>query len=375
MNRENTVHVPFLFYCRQRLMHEPVFRMNSRIAQEWSCSMFSRFEENKLTYAETSMMQQRLSSYKSIRNSLAGERPGVLLPATFHGSPVKRRKDTEDALAVVNRKGKPHLLITVTCNPDWPEIVENLKPHQAATDRPDLCCRVFNVKLVQIMADLKSGKVFGEYDYHMYVIEFQKRGLPHSHIVIKFKGSGPDTLNEIDKWVWAQLLSEDIAGGLLRERVLNFMVHRPCGGHNVDSVCMETNRKTGKKYCNKHYPQPFRTTAGVNDKSGRTEYRRRDNGDNPTIRQRVEGEWKDVPIGNQWIVPYNAYLLLKHNGHICVDAVTAASRVKYLFKYVTKGAAWQRPGLRAFLAKLNNIQKHDTYQPRRQPGVYLVIML
>ena len=44
----------------------------------------------------------------------------------------------------------------------------------------------------------------------MYVIEFQKRGLSHSHIVIKFKGSGPDTLNEIDKWVWIQLPSGDI---------------------------------------------------------------------------------------------------------------------------------------------------------------------
>lgn len=125
---------------------------------------------------------------------------------------------------------------------------------------------------------------------------------------------------------------------VLRERVLKFMVHRPCGGHNANSVCMETNRKSGKKYCNKHFPQPFRTTAGVNDKSGRAEYKRTENGDNPTIRQRVEGEWKDVPIGNQGIVPYNPYLLLKYNCHICVDVVTAASCVKYLFKYVTKGA-------------------------------------
>ena len=89
------------------------------------------------------------------------------------------------------------------------------------------------------------------------------------------------------------------------------MVHRPCGGHIVDSVCIENNRKTVKKYCNKHYPQPFRKTAGVNDKSGRAEYRRIDNDDTPTIRQRVEGAWRDVPIGNQWRVPYDAYLLPK----------------------------------------------------------------
>ena len=92
-----------------------------------------------------------------------------------------------------------------------------------------------------------------------------------------------------------------------------------------------------KKHCNKYYPQPFRTTASVNEKTGRAEYKRTDNGDNPTIRQRVDGVFKDVQIGNQWIVPYNPYLLLKYNCHICV-VVTAASCVKCLFKYVTKGA-------------------------------------
>lgn len=97
------------------------------------------------------------------------------------------------------------------------------------------------------MADLKGGKVFGPYDYHMSVIEFQKRGLPHSHIVIKFKGDGPDRLNQIDSWVWAQLPSESIAKGRLHEYVLNFMVHWPCEAHNVNSPCMETNRKSGKK--------------------------------------------------------------------------------------------------------------------------------
>lgn len=189
-------------------MNEPAFQTNSRIAQEWSCSMYSRFEENTLTYVETQAIQQRLASYRSVTTSMPGDRPGTLLPASFHGSPVKRKKDTEDALAVVNRRGKPHLMITVTCNPEWPEIVENLEPHQSAIDRPDLCCRVFHTKLAAIMADLRSGKVFGEYDYHMYVIEFQKRGLPHSHIVVKFKGDGPDTRNEMDKWVWAQLPSK-----------------------------------------------------------------------------------------------------------------------------------------------------------------------
>ena len=183
MNRANTKHAPFLFYCRQRVLSEPIFQLNSRIAQAWSCDMYSRFEENTLGYLERADMQQRLATSRSIKQSTGAEVPGKLLPASFHGSPAKRKKDIEDALAVVNRRGKPHLMITVTCNPERPEIVDNLMPHQTASDRPDLRCRAFKLKLAEIMANFKGGKVSGPYDYHMSVIEFQKRGLPHAHSV------------------------------------------------------------------------------------------------------------------------------------------------------------------------------------------------
>lgn len=89
----------------------------------------------------------------------------------------------------------------MTCNPLWPEIVQNLRQGQNASDRPDLCCRV--IKLTVLMSHLKSGKVFGPYDCHISVTEYQKRGLPHAHVIIKLKNAGPDLLNQMDSWVWA----------------------------------------------------------------------------------------------------------------------------------------------------------------------------
>ena len=68
----------------------------------------------------------------------------------------------------MNRKGRPHLFITVTMNANWPEITSNLLPGQTAYDRPDLCC-VFKMKLKEIMAELKSGKVFDPYLAHLGV--------------------------------------------------------------------------------------------------------------------------------------------------------------------------------------------------------------
>ena len=175
MNRSNTSCVPFLFYCRQRILAEKVFQINSRDAQEWPCDMYSRHEQHTLNYVEFSGLQQKLATMPSLREASANDNPGKNSPASYHASPMKRKKDTQDALAIVKRRGKPHLIITVTCNPEWPEIVDNLLNGQQACDRPDLCCRVFKIKL----NDLKSGNVFGPYDYHMYVFEFQRRGLPH----------------------------------------------------------------------------------------------------------------------------------------------------------------------------------------------------
>ena len=52
----------------------------------------------------------------------------------------------QDAMAIVRMKGKPNLFITMTCNPNWRENKDNLLPGQQASDRPDICARVFQLK-------------------------------------------------------------------------------------------------------------------------------------------------------------------------------------------------------------------------------------
>ena len=142
--------------------------------------------------------QKRITNYKAIRRA-PGETPtGKRLPASFHASPANRKKRQLDGMAVVSRMGRPHLIVTVTCNGFYPEIQQNLLPGQCAMDRPDLCNRVFKIKLKAIMRDLTS-KLFGKATYFSSVWEFQKRGLPHAHIVIKFDGASPEARHEIEK--------------------------------------------------------------------------------------------------------------------------------------------------------------------------------
>lgn len=63
-----------------------------------------------------------------------------------------------DSMAGVREFGKPDLFITMTCNPNWPEIQAELLPHQKAEDRPDIVARVFKLKKDALISDLtKKG--------------------------------------------------------------------------------------------------------------------------------------------------------------------------------------------------------------------------
>ena len=59
-----------------------------------------------------------------------------------------------------------------------------LKPGQRSQDRPDLVARVFYLKIQESIKHFIDRKVFGTVIGKVWVYEFQKRGLPHAHILL-----------------------------------------------------------------------------------------------------------------------------------------------------------------------------------------------
>jgi hypothetical protein len=51
----------------------------------------------------------------------------------------------QDAMAIVQKYGKPDIFATFTCNPNWSEITRELLPGQTPSDRPDLIAHVFEL--------------------------------------------------------------------------------------------------------------------------------------------------------------------------------------------------------------------------------------
>ncbi len=109
-------------------------------------------------------------------------------------------------MAIVRALGRPDYFITMTCNTKWDEITQVLKPGEAPNDRPDIISRVFRMKLDALMNDLIKEKIHGKVIGHIHVIEFQKRGLPHAHILtIMGEEDKPRTPEDIDKVVRAEI--------------------------------------------------------------------------------------------------------------------------------------------------------------------------
>ena len=127
-------------------------------------------------------------------------------PSTYKGRSRNLQQLFQDGMAVIREYGKPDFFITVTCNPQWPEIVEELKDIKNHGDKLPIIARVFKLKLQAIMDDILNKQILGKHVAMMYVIEFQKRGLPHAHILIILDDiSKPRTTDDFDRIVSAEI--------------------------------------------------------------------------------------------------------------------------------------------------------------------------
>jgi hypothetical protein len=108
------------------------------------------------------------------------------LPGSAHGSPRHMAALARSALMLVSEWGCPHVFLTLTCNPKWPEILSQLHVGQTVFDHPDVTTSVFKSRLDLMKKNIRNGKYCGgrEIIYTFHVIEYQFRGLPHAHIVV-----------------------------------------------------------------------------------------------------------------------------------------------------------------------------------------------
>jgi hypothetical protein len=113
---------------------------------------------------------------------------------------------------------------------------------QQPQDRPDLVTRVFKIKLKELINDIHKKHILARTIAGIYVVEFQKRGLSHAHILIFFiEDYKPHMVEDVDHMISAEL-SNSKTNKLAHETIARCMMHGPCGAAFPNAPCMEEGK-------------------------------------------------------------------------------------------------------------------------------------
>jgi hypothetical protein len=185
------------YYCYKlqiRPLVKSILLCSGRLLQQYVVDMYFKVETARLDYFRSKHNEIRAEAYQGIVDSVhmsesRGFKVGhrIILPASFIGGPRDMRRRYMDAMALVQPFGKPDIFLTMTCNLNWPEIKQELGLGEEPQNRPDLIARVFRAKLKELKIELFKKDISGPVVAYVYVIENQKRGLPHAHFLIILK--------------------------------------------------------------------------------------------------------------------------------------------------------------------------------------------
>ena len=303
---------------------------SSRLMQHYVVDMYAAIDQNRLRWYRFNQSTIRMASLQGIEDAMTerdnqpdlsqvGQR--IILPASYMGGPRDMYQRFQDGMAISRYFKKIDIFLTMTANPNWPEITRELLPAQSAADRPDLVARVFKMKKDWLVDAITKKGLFGPCCGNIQRVEFQKRGLPHMHMVIflhsDYKLLTPDT---VDNVIWARWPDPE-SHPLLFDAVKRFMVHGPCGTLDPLAPCMKNNK------CSKNFPKPFQdhTTFAID---GYPLYCRPNDGREYMVRGHL--------LDNRWIVPYPPSALVIMNCHINCECAVCFGSMKYLNKYIDK---------------------------------------
>ena len=262
-------------YVAYRIQHRPnefsLLLRGGRLFQQYLVDMWAAADQNRLNFLRYNQSKIRASLYKGLADAIdhdanledIGQR--FILPSSYTGGPRYMKQCLQDSLALARFYRHIDLFITVTCNPIWQEITRELLRGQTAADRPDLCARVFEMKRKVIIDEIYKKGIFGKAVAYVYTIEFQKRGLPHAHILIFLKDEDrirtPADVDTAIRAYWPDPETEP----LLFETIKRCMVHR------CSNRCLENGK------CTKHFPKAFQPHTSI-DAEGYPLYYRPDDG-------------------------------------------------------------------------------------------------
>jgi len=210
---------------------------------------YAAIEQSCLKYLRLNKKKLRMDLYQGLQDAIvAGDNSAIaigqkiILPSSFTIGSRHMVQNYQDAMAIYKWASYPDAFVTFTCNPQWLEIKRALPLGQQPQDRPDLITRVFKIKLKELINDIHKKHILGRTIAGIYVVEFQKRGLSHAHILIFFtEDFKPHMVEDVDRMINVELSNSE-TNKLAHETVTKCIMHGPCGAAFPNAPCMEEGK-------------------------------------------------------------------------------------------------------------------------------------
>jgi hypothetical protein len=312
-------------YLKRAILHEERLRYLHAVGQAWLVDAVSRFEDERLLTMKEEEKKRRAHQQSAGEQATNGKE-GWKIPGSFTKSASWFRNLLEGALFLMMKRGRPQFFITLTF--DTAEAASRLFPGRSANDDPVLVAQLFERRLRAFVALLRKG-LLGPYVYSVVVVEWQKRGLPHAHILLRVHVPGLDmptpSMRAINRVTTAEVSQ-------LRTR-MGRRIYRNTMRHKCTKACRSRlHRCTDAASCvlqpvpcKKKFPWPIKRRTQLDPRTGYVIYRRRQ----PADRLGVE-------VSEKVLVAWGG-------GHANTKVVSTGQIICYLFGYCFKGndrATW-----------------------------------
>lgn len=170
----------FAYRIMVREVGSQLLLLSRHLLQQFLVDAYTMIESHRLRYIrknQSNLRTLKFSKFVAAANdgnsSVAIEGNRIIIPSSFTGGPRYMHQMYLDAMSICKYFGFPDLFITFTCNPKWPELTRYFKKYNLKSeDRPDLCCRLFKIKLDSMMDDLTKKQLLGKTVSGMSFIKF-----------------------------------------------------------------------------------------------------------------------------------------------------------------------------------------------------------
>uniref|UniRef100_A0A914H7H4 Helitron helicase-like domain-containing protein n=2 Tax=Globodera rostochiensis TaxID=31243 RepID=A0A914H7H4_GLORO len=336
------------------------------IAQLYTLTFNNRAEAQKVQYMKRKQGQRRLVLPNSLINWLEALRnkQGIdktISQQTYRSLRLARphwqfyQREYANCMTICREFGPPDLLVTFTMSPDCPELQAMLgmrEENNSSGLTAQILCAGSSWTNSKNFTKTSPNAAFSV----LFVLEVEVvlnpySGLPHVHTAIildwdrmRNMGKIQTPADYIDEYICAEIPPNPT--GRTKEAAQQRALHKTITTKNIHTCSTKHCLQDGK--CRKHFPKPFEYD-NMHSENAYPRYKRRppppsiqEAQQNPELYGR-EIQYKDqrgktIRKDNSHVVAFSPFLSSKYVAHINVEFVAGDGCIKYLCKYMMKGA-------------------------------------